>query len=286
MTELRQGFLDLLRIRHHSPNTIARYEKIVEELALFHMRSPVEMVAEDIQVFLYHCVNILKYSPATTNQYIAGLRTFYSLMAPEKLKIMDNFRKLRVGKKIPHVLEREEVSALIQAIPNIKHRAAIALMYSSGVRVSECVALKIRDVESTRRMLRVEQGKGGRDRYTILSRHTIELLREYYRACHPYHWLFESRRGTNNHISTATLTQVLKRAARHAGITKRVYPHILRHCFATHLLENGVQLNVIQSYLGHRHLKTTCTYAHVTQRMLENVVSPEDMLAEAVPHAV
>ena len=284
MTALRKDFLELLHIRHNSPRTIERYEKIVEELAFFHDQSPLIMDEEDIQVFLYHCVNVRNFSPATTNQYIAGLRTFYTLMAPHKTAMMEKFRKLRVGKKIPHVLERREVSAIINVISNIKHRAAIALMYSSGVRVSECVAVKIADVESGRNMLRVEHGKGGRDRYTVLGTRTIKLLREYYRACRPKYWLFENRHTIGKQLSTATLTSVLKQAARKAGITKRVYPHILRHCFATHLLENGVPLNVIQRYLGHKHLRTTCGYAHVTENMLRKIKSPGDMLPQEVGH--
>jgi site-specific recombinase XerD len=238
-----------------------------------------------LQVFFYHCVNIRKFAPATTNQYISALRTFYLMMAPEKKVIMDKFCKLRLEEKIPHILERSEVSALIRAIANIKHRAAIALMYSSGVRVSECVELKIVDVESSRMKLRVEHGKGAKDRYTVLSSYALTLLREYYLACHPQHWLFESSRVSGKHLSTATLTQVLKKAAGEAGITKRVYPHILRHCFATHLLENGVPLNVIQQYLGHRHLKTTCGYAHVTENLLRKIKSPADMPDMVVAHA-
>lgn len=274
MTELRRSFLNLLRVRHFSARTIESYESIVEQLSFFHGRTPAGMTAEDIQAFLFYCVNVRKFSPASTNLYISALRTFYALMDAEN-HAMDRFRKLRSEHKIPHLLERSELEAIFKAIPHIKYRAAIMLIYSSGLRIGECCVLKVRDVESgDRMMLRVEGGKGKKDRYTVLSMRALELLREYYKAYRPANYLFEGRGGQP--VSEATITRALKMAAKKAGIKKPVYPHLLRHCFATHLLEQGMPLAEIQRLMGHSYISTTAGYAQVTEKMRKSFHSPAD----------
>jgi integrase/recombinase XerD len=278
MTPLRESFLSLLRLRHVSPRTIERYEKIVEELAFFHDRSPLGMTADDIQTFLLYCVNIRKFAPSTTNQYIAGLRTFYHMLEPGNT-IMDRFTKMRIEHKIPHVLDQSELKAIFKHISNIKHRTALKLIYSAGLRISECCSLKVCDVESARMMLRIEDGKGKKDRYTVLSPKMLTELRQYYRACRPNYYLFEGRQ--HKPISDTTLTVVLKNAARTARINKPVYPHLLRHCFATHLLEQGTPLVSIQRLLGHKHIRTTCGYTQVSDDMLRSIRSPADSLEDA-----
>ena len=281
MTKLRSEFLALLRIRHVSKRTVETYEKIVEELAYFHNKSPLAMTVQDIQEFLSHCVNIRKFSPASTNLYISALRTFYKMM-DRHTTIMDDFRKIRLDQKIPQLLEREELEAIFKAISNIKHRAAIMLLYSSGLRIGECCHLKIADIESSEKRLRVNGGKGMKDRYTVLSERFLPTLREYYKACRPKVYLFEgSRKGSP--ISDVALSRALKEGAQRAGIKKPVYPHLLRHCFASHLLENGVPLAEIQKVMGHNNLRTTAHYAQVTERLRCSIKSPADFLdAEGV----
>jgi integrase/recombinase XerD len=274
MTELRRSFINLLSVRHFSLRTIKAYESIVKQLACFHGRTPAGMSAEDIQAFLFYCVNVRKFSPASTNLYISALRTFYDLMEPDN-RAMDRFKKLRPEHKIPHLLERSDLEAIFKAIPNIKYRAAIILLYASGLRIGECCALKVRNVESgNRMMLRIEDGKGKKDRYTVLSVRALELLREYYKAYRPKEYLFEGKEGQP--ISESTITRALKIAAVNAGIKKPVYPHLLRHCFATHLLEKGVPLNEIQRLMGHSHISTTAGYAQVTDKMRSSIHSPAD----------
>ncbi|MBN1127615.1 MAG: site-specific integrase [Chitinispirillaceae bacterium] len=276
MTELRRSFINLLSVRHFSIRTIKAYESIVKQLACFHGRTPAGMNAEDIQAFLFYCVNVRKYSPASTNLYISALRTFYDLMEPDN-RAMDRFKKLRPEHKIPHLLERSDLEAIFKAIPNIKYRAAVILLYSSGLRIGECCALKVNDIESGNRMMvRIEGGKGKKDRYTVLSVRALELLREYYKAYRPKEYLFPGTDGQP--VNKSTITRALKMAAVSAGIKKPVYPHLLRHCFATHLLEKGVPLNEIQRLMGHTYISTTAGYAQVTDKMRASIRSPADDL--------
>jgi site-specific recombinase XerD len=269
MTELRRSFINLLSVRHFSIRTIKAYESIVQQLACFHGRTPAGMSAEDIQAFLFYCVNVRKYSPASTNLYISALRTFYDLM--------DRFKKLRPEHKIPHLLERSDLEAIFKAIPNIKYRAAIILLYASGLRIGECCALKVNNIESGNRMMvRIEGGKGKKDRYTVLSFKALEVLREYYKAYRPKEYLFPGTDGQP--VSKSTITRALKMAAMSAGIKKPVYPHLLRHCFATHLLEKGVPLSEIQRLMGHTYISTTAGYAQVTDKMRSSIRSPADDL--------
>jgi integrase/recombinase XerD len=290
MTALRRSFLNLLSVRHFSPRTIETYESVVEQLALFHGRTPIGMTAEDVQAFLYYCVNVRKYSPASTNLYISALRTFFDLMEPGN-HAMDRFRKLRPEQKIPHLLERSELEAIFRAVPNIKYRAAIMLIYSSGLRIGECCALKVGNVESgDRMMLRIEGGKGKKDRYTVLSKRALDLLREYYRICRPSNYLFEGRGGQP--VSESAITRALKMAAKKAGVKKPVYPHLLRHCFATYLLEQRMPLVEIQRLMGHSYISTTAGYAQVTDKLRKSFHSPADDVIRdknpkdaEVPHA-
>jgi site-specific recombinase XerD len=283
MTPLRRDFLTRLRVRHCSPRTIERYEKIVEELAYFHRRTPLGMNAQHIRSFLMDRVKVHKFAPASTNQYISALRQFYRMMEPDN-RVMEGFNKLRVHRKLPQILDRSELRAIFSHTHNIKHRAALVLMYSSGVRLGECVRLRPCHIERGRMMLRVECGKGGKDRYTILSYRALALLEDYFRTCRPSQWLFEGRGRRGMHLHTSTIVKALQAAASQARITKRVYPHILRHCFATHLLEQGTPLSFIQRCLGHKQAKTTSTYAHVTEAMRAKVRSPLDVLYEEGTH--
>jgi site-specific recombinase XerD len=172
------------------------------------------------------------------------------------------------------VLDIHEVQRLIEGIRNLRHKAVVTLLYSSGLRLSECIALKPHHIESGRMKVRVEQGKGKKDRYTILSHQALALLREYYKVYRPKKWLFE---GWYGHMTRRTLGKIVSDAARNASINKRVSPHTLRHCFATHLLEQGVALQVIQQLLGHSSIKTTTIYTHVSSVLLDKVVSPFDV---------
>jgi site-specific recombinase XerD len=273
MTSLRAGFIGRLQLKGFSTRSITTYVAAVAALAAYHKRSPLDLSTEEIRAFLLHELNDKKLAARTVNLHKAALKTFYNFMAPQST-IMNGITNVKCPKNIPVVLDTQEVQRLIDAISNIKHKAVVTILYSSGLRLSECAMLKPHHIESGRMKIRVEQGKGKKDRYTILSHRALALLREYYRACRPKKWLFE---GWYGHIHQRTIGKIVRDAARNANINKPVSPHTLRHCFATHLLEQGVSLQVIQQLLGHSSIKTTAIYTHVSSVLLDKVVSPFDV---------
>lgn len=202
-----------------------------------------------------------------------GLKTFFRLMVPESAHMV-GINHMKAPKHIPLVLSLSEVNKIIDSADNLKHKTVLMLLYSSGIRLSECASLNLYHIESTRMKIRVEQGKGMKDRYTILARKTLDTLRLYYKAYHPKQWLFEGKNG--KHFSTRMIDKIVTVAATKAKIDKRVHAHTLRHCFATNLLEAGISLPVIQNLLGHNNIKTTMIYLHVGQPMLDSIISPLD----------
>jgi site-specific recombinase XerD len=193
--------------------------------------------------------------------------------------IDSHIRIAREPRKLPVVLSPEEVARLLDAAPGrgLKYKAALSVAYGAGLRVSEVVALKISDIDSQRMLIRVEQGKGRKDRYVMLSPHLLELLRAWYKQARPRGWLFPGRHPVQS-MTTRQLTRACHEAAQAAGIEKRVSPHTLRHSFATHLLESGTDIRVIQALLGHVKLDTTARYAQVATRVICEVTSPLDRL--------
>jgi site-specific recombinase XerD len=182
-------------------------------------------------------------------------------------------------KKLPVVLDLSEVKTLLSVTENLKHRAILTITYCAGLRISETARLKVSDIDSKRMMVRVQQGKGGKDRYTILSKTALECLRQYWRAYRPKEWLFEGQKeGT--HICLSSIRQIFLEAKKCAGITKPVSPHTLRHSFATHLIEAGTSLHHVQLLLGHRSPTTTTVYLHVSRINLAQVTSPLDSIPE------
>jgi integrase/recombinase XerD len=230
------------------------------------------LLTSDIRTFLLHELNDRKLAAKTVSLHKAAITTFYNLITPGST-VMNGITNIRCPMKIPVVLDCKEVQRLIAAIENLKHKAAVILLYSGGLRLNECITLKPHHIESERMKIRVEQGKGKKDRYTILSQRALELLRDYFHSYRPKKWLFEGRHG---HLSNRMLHRAIKVAARKAGIVKPVSAHTLRHCFATHLLERGVALQVIQQLLGHSSIKTTTIYTHVSSAMIDKVISPFD----------
>jgi site-specific recombinase XerD len=272
---LRDRFVGQLQLKGVSSRTIKGYVSAVARLSRHcGNKSPLAMTPENIRVFLLHLVNDLKLAPASVNQIIYGLKSFYTLMQPDS-EAMAAVTTLKLPHHVPEVLSRLEVDRLIDGAVNIKHKAVIATMYGGGLRLSEIVNLLPCHIQSDRMQILVVDGKGKRDRYTVLSQRALTLLRDYYRAWQPKHWLFEGPGGAALH--KRTVGKILEHAQRHAGIGKRVHPHMLRHSFATHLMEAGVAMKVIQQLLGHTNLKTTAIYTHVSTVMVERVVSPLDM---------
>jgi site-specific recombinase XerD len=264
------------------PKTQAAYLRAVIKFTLFFGQSPDLASPEDLRAFQLHLVKA-GVSSTTINATITGLKFFFgvSLERPDALKRMSRVRK---PQKLPRVLSVEEVARLLTATCNPKHRAALAVAYGAGLRASEVVHLKVADIDSERMILRVNQGKGQRDRYAMLSPSLLELLRAWWRHGHtlgkmrPGGWLFPGRNPVNP-LSTRQLNHICHAAAAAGELDQRISMHTLRHSFATHLLENKVDIRVIQVLLGHRKLETTARYSHVATRTLSAVTSPLDQLA-------
>ena len=222
--------------------------------------------------------------PVTINATITGLKFFFdiTLGRPE---VMAKMQHVRVPHKLPVILSPEEVGRLIAAAPNLKHQAAMSVAYGAGLRVSEVVSLKVCDIDGQRMTLRVEQGKGRKDRYAMLSPVLLERLRAWWRLGHaqgkilPDGWLFPGMDPTD-HVTARQLNRAVHLAAATAGLDKRVTPHVLRHSFATHLLEQKVDIRVIQVLLGHKKLETTALYAAVATDLLRSVISPLDQTSD------
>ncbi|TMH35066.1 MAG: integrase, partial [Betaproteobacteria bacterium] len=242
-------------------------------------RSPDTATVEDLRRFQLHLVDTGT-GPVTINATITGLKFFFDITLSQP-ELMAKMQHVRVPRTLPVVLSREEAARLIAAAPNLKHQAALSVAYGAGLRVSEVVALKVTDIDSQRMTLRVEQGKGRKDRYAMLSPVLLERLRAWWRLGHAQGkilsggWLFPGLDPMDS-LSARQLNRAVHFAADAAKIDKRVTPHTLRHSFATHLLEQKVDIRVIQVLLGHKKLETTSLYAQVATDLLRSVISPLD----------
>ena len=282
LSPLRQRMIDDMRMRKLNPKTQAGYLRAVKNFTQFFGRSPDRAGPEDLRRFQLHLVE-KGVSSTTLNATITALKFFYgvTLDRPSALKKMSPVRR---EQRLPRVLSVEEVTRLLTAAGNLKHRAALSVAYGAGLRASEVTHLKMGDIDSERMILRVEQGKGRRDRYAMLSPSLLTLLRAWWRYAHalgkmlPGGWLFPGQNPVNP-LSTRQLNRACKLAAQAAELDKRISLHTLRHSFATHLLEQKVDIRVIQVLLGHQKLETTARYSHVATRTLSEVTSPLDQLA-------
>ncbi|MBV8036479.1 site-specific integrase [Roseateles sp.] len=278
---LRQRMLDDMRMRKLEPKTQQAYVRAVRKLTAYLQRSPDTTSAEDLRNFQLHLVDS-GVSPITLNATITGLKFFFdiTLSRPE---LMLKMQPVHVPRTLPVVLSREEVSRLIAAAWNLKHQTALSLAYGTGLRASEVISLKVGDIDSQRMTLRVEQGKGRKDRYAMLPPILLERLRVWWRVGHAQGkilrngWLFPGM-DPMDPLSTRQLNRAIHAAADAAKIDKRVSMHTLRHSFATHLLEQRVDIRVIQVLLGHAKLETTSIYAHVATDLLREVISPLENL--------
>jgi integrase/recombinase XerD len=282
VSALRQRMLEDMAMRGLRSHTQHDYIRFVRSFAGFLGRSPDTATAEDIRRFQVHQREI-GVQPPTINGSVSALRFFFTVT----LDRPDLSRRLvlaRFPRKLPAVLSVEEVGRLLEAAPGPKYRAALGTAYGAGLRVSEVAALKIGDIDSTRMLIRVEQGKGRKDRNAMLSPQLLELLRLWWRegkrrgVMLPQGWLFPGRNSLEP-ISTRQINRAVHEAAEAAGIKKRVSPHTLRHSFATHLLEQDVDIRVIQVLLGHSKLDTTALYARVATKTIRSVTSPLEHLA-------
>jgi site-specific recombinase XerD len=277
VTPLRQRMLDDMRMRKLNEHTQAGYIRAVRRLAAFLERAPDTATVEDLRRFQLHLVDGGT-SPITLNATITGLKFFFEVTL-DRGELMAKMQPVRVPRTLPVVLSREEAARLIAATGNLKHQTALSVAYGTGLRASEVVALKVTDIDSQRMTLRVEQGKGRKDRYAMLPPLLLERLRTWWRVARAQGkmldggWLFPGMNPLDP-VTPRQLNRAIHEAALAAGIDKRVSMHTLRHSFATHLLEQKVDIRVIQVLLGHKKIETTALYAQVATDLLREVISP------------
>lgn len=261
MTPLRQKMIDAMHVRGMSPLTHRSYLSAVTDLAKYYHRSPDQMSGEELQAFFLYLVKERHLSPSTCHLYLNALRFFY-------LRVLDRdsfgvcLQVPKQEQRIPELLMRSEVGRIISATNNIKHRMMLAICYGCGLRVSELVNLQVRHIDGERRLLRVEQGKGAKDRAVIISPTLLQLLREYWRLMRPPNWLFPSSYNKTSSLSIATAQKTFHKAKQLAGIQKVGGIHSLRHAYATHQLEDGMPIHQLQRLLGHQNIQSTLRYAH------------------------
>jgi integrase/recombinase XerD len=276
VSPLRRRMIEDMTIRKLAPKTQEGYVRTIKKLAVFLGRSPDTASPEDIRRFQLHLAAQGAHPPIL-NHTISALRFFFKVTL-RRHDIIEHTTFIRQPRKLPVVLSPEEVARLLDAAPGLKYKAALSVAYGAGLRAAEVVALKVSDIDSKRMLIRVEQGKGGKDRNVMLSPSLLELLRAWWRTARPQGWLFPGRDPVQP-MTTRQLNRACHAAAQAAGIEKNVSLHTLRHSFATHLLEQNTDIRVIQVLLGHAKLENTALYTRVATKTIQQVPSPLEYIA-------
>lgn len=280
ISPLRQRMTEDMAVRRFNEKTQSNYIRQVKNFAVFLGRSPDQATPEDLRRYQVH-LSAAGVQPPSMNGMVAALRFFFTVTC-SRPEMARHLTLVRQPRKQPVVLSQEEVGRLLQAAPGPKYKAALGVAYGAGLRVSEVANLKVSDIDSKRMLLRVDQGKGKKDRHGMLSPKLLQLLRDWWCVEKPTTWLFPGRDPLLP-ITTRQLYRVVRETADAVEIKKRVSPHTLRHSFATHLLEQGTDIRVIQVLLGHSKLDTTARYAYVASKVLREVTSPLDVLTPLLP---
>jgi len=277
-TPYQNSFTNYLTLQRVAPATKAAYLQSVKGLADY-FRIPAEQLSnEQIQEYLLHCIQVRKLAWSSCNVLFRGLKKFYRGYLGRDTTAFSIPPRPR-AQKLPMLMSRQEVRSILDATGNIKHRALLALIYGSGLRVSEAVRLRPKNIDAEKMLVRIDQSKGRKDRYTILSHYSLKLLREHWRTNQPVSWLFFTN-DKRHPMPSGTAQKIFYLAKKKAGVTSGQGIHTLRHCFASHSLESGVQLFILKRWLGHASIKTTCMYLHVSPEMSRNQSSPLDKLME------
>lgn len=274
MGVLKNTFIEQLTLRGFSEKTIKAYTYYVNKLAFYYNIPPINLTEKQVRDFFVYLKEVEKLSPISYNLYHASIRYFFSIFDKEYL--MKSTPRCKNHKSKPAILSKEEVIRIIDSITNIKHKAIISLLYSAGLRIGEAIQLKITDIDRERKQIFIKNAKGNKDRYAILSQKSLEILEIHIKKNNPIDYLFYSEQNVKAPIHTRTVQKVFKDAKNKAGISKNVTPHTFRHSFATHLLEDGINLRYIQTLLGHANLTSTAIYLHTVSLDKLNVVSPFD----------
>ena len=279
MGELRKQMDGDLVVRGMAVRTREAYLGAVVGLAKYYGRRPDRLNEAQVQSYLLHLIQERKLAWSSCNIVAQGLKFFYRITL-KRTQAQFGIPTARQPQKLPQILAREEVAALLEKTTNLKHRAILMTTYGAGLRLNELCHLKLTDIDSARMTIRVEQGKGAKDRYTLLSPRLLVELRRYWIAYRPKQWLFTTRDGAHP-VSDATVQKVFYAAKARAGIVKDCGIHGLRHAFATHLLEAGVDIHTIQRLMGHGHISSTLRYFHLARKHLANTPSPLELLEGA-----
>jgi integrase/recombinase XerD len=279
ISPLRRRMIEDMSVRNLSPKTQQSYLHAVAKFSRYFGRSPDRLDLEDVRAFQVHLVAKGISWPAL-NQTVCALRFFYGVTLGQD-KIPERIVYARQPRKLPTVLNADEIVRFLEAVPSLKMRTALTTAYATGLRASEVVRLRVRDIDSGRMVIRVEQGKGGKDRIVMLSARLLEILRTYWRLARPKVWLFPAR-YENKPITVWVLHEACRSARVAAGLDKHVTVHALRHSFATHLLDNGTDIRIIQALLGPNNLSSTALYTKVSNGLIRRTQSPLDRLDIAV----
>ena len=268
-------------LRNLSPKTQYMYHNAARGLESYFKKPPDQLNEDEVKAFLVSIVEDRKLSQSSLKITYSALRFLYETTL-KKGWVIDRIPYPKTVKTVPHVLDKSDIRKIIDAASNLKQKAMLMATYSAGLRARETARLKIADIDSTRMMIRVDQGKGNKDRFTLLSQVTLETLREYWKEYRPKDWLFPKDANPLEHVTAETVSTAFLRSKRAANLRKPATCHTLRHSFATHLLEAGVDLHTIQVLLGHSSIRTTTVYLHVSKKNLAKVVSPLDQDSQSV----
>lgn len=281
MGEMRDRMEKELKLRGLSQRTSQCYLRVVENYIRYHNKRPAEQMGSlEARAYVLHLIEKKTLSHSSIVQAVCALRFFYGKVLRRSFSL-DDLPYQKRKKRLPNPLSEKEVADLLEAVPNLKYRIILMTLYSGGLRLQEAIELRTADIDSAGMKIRIRNGKGGKERYVMLASSLLAALRDYYRRYRPQEWLFYGRTRTEP-IHPRSIQKEITKAAVSAGIRKRVTAHVLRHSFATHLLQRGTNLRYIQELLGHSSLKTTMIYIHVSRRSLTEVVSPLDWLAPSI----
>jgi site-specific recombinase XerD len=277
--------LDELQRRNYATTTIDSYLRAVEQFARYFNRSPDRLTLTDLRTYQAYLLRERKLTPRTVRLHVAALRFFFVKTLKRRYSL-DDTPYPKAPRRLPQILRLDEVTQLINAAQSLSHRTMLMVLYSTGMRNAELRHLQVKDIDSRRMLIHIQQGKGGRDRYVPLSPTLLATLRAYYRWMRPKTWLFPGTVAgwrADKPITPKVLWEACVGAAHRAALEKRVSPHLLRHSYATHLLEGGADLRTIQLLLGHGSLRHTVLYLHLSQRHLQAVANPLDAMPVAAP---
>lgn len=285
MTHLRHVMLEELQRRNYATTTVESYIRAVEQFARYFNRSPDRLTLTHLRTYQAYLLRERKLTPRTVRLHVSALRFFFVKTLKRRYSL-DDTPYPKAPRRLPQVLRLDEVTQLINAAQSLSHRTMLMVLYSTGMRNAELRHLQVKDIDSRRMLIHIQQGKGGRDRYVPLSPTLLATLRAYYRWMQPKTWLFPGTVAgwrADKPITPKVLWEACVVAARRAALGKRVFPHLLRHSYATHLLEGGADLRTIQLLLGHGSLRHTVLYLHLSQRHLQAVANPLDAMPVAAP---